>query len=74
LAYKGKYRLPAMTVYRKPNEVLTLIDSGTTSEGWLWLDGSVGINHIDYEMCNDMYDGGIDDSVVLCADVPSGSA
>jgi hypothetical protein len=55
------------------NEVLTVIGSGATSEGGFGSTGrlqEVGINHIDYETCNNLYDGDIVDSVMalcLCA-------
>jgi hypothetical protein len=55
------------------DEVSTVIGSGATSEGGFGLTGrlqEVGINHIDYEMCNDLYNGGLVDSAMLCVGVP----
>jgi hypothetical protein len=56
------------------NDVLTVIGFGTTSEGG---NGSsrlqeVNVNYIDYETCDDLYDGDIVDSIMLCAGVPGG--
>lgn len=51
------------------NEGLTAIDSVATSEGASGSPGrlqEVGVNPIDYETCNDMYDGDNLYSVVLC--------
>jgi hypothetical protein len=58
-------------VYPQNYEALTVIASDVTSD-----DGSrspgrlqeVGINHIDYERCNDLHDGDIVYSVMLCDD------
>jgi trypsin len=52
-----------------------LIGSGATSESGFGSSGrlqEVGINLIDYETCNNLYDGDIADSVVLCVGVPGG--
>jgi hypothetical protein len=54
------------------NEVLAVIGFGATSEGGFGSTGrlqEVSINHIDYETCNDMYDGDIVGCVMLCAGV-----
>jgi trypsin len=56
------------------NDVLTVIGFGATSEGG---PGSsplkeVNVNYIDYETCNNLYNGDIVDSVMLCAGVPGG--
>jgi trypsin len=56
------------------NDVLTVIGFGATSEGG---NGSsrlqeVNVNYIDYQTCNNLYNGEIVDSVMLCAGVPGG--
>jgi hypothetical protein len=57
-------------VYPQNYEALTVIpdvtsDDGSRSPGRLQ---EVGINHIDYERCNDLHDGDIVYSVMLCDD------
>jgi hypothetical protein len=55
--------------------VLTVIGSDDTSKGDFGSTGRLqefGINHIDYETCNSLYDRDIVDSVMLCADVDGG--
>jgi hypothetical protein len=56
------------------NDVLTVIGFGATSEGGYGssLLQEVNVNYIDYETCDDLYDGDIVDSVMLCAGVPGG--
>jgi trypsin len=56
------------------NDVLTVIGFGTTSEGGYGSSRlqEVNVNYIDYETCNDLYNGDIVDSVMLCAGVPGG--
>lgn len=49
------------------NQVLTMIGSSVAWEGGLGPTGrlqEVGINHIDYETCSDLYDGDIVDCSV----------
>jgi hypothetical protein len=51
--------------------------SDKTSEGAFSSPGrlqEVDINHIDYEICNDLYHGGIVYSVVLCVQMCLGAA
>ncbi len=57
-------------------EALTVIESGVTLDDGSGSPGrlqEVGTIHIDYESCNDLYDGDIfcTYSVVLCVCVPS---
>jgi hypothetical protein len=56
------------------NDVLTVIGFGATSEGGYGssLLQEVNVNYIDYETCDDLYNGDIVDSVMLCAGVPGG--
>jgi hypothetical protein len=56
------------------NDVLTVIGFGATSEGGSQSSRlkEVNVNYIDYETCNDLYDGDIVDSVMLCAGVSGG--
>jgi secreted trypsin-like serine protease len=52
---------------------MVIASSDNTSEGIFGSTGrlqEVGINRIDYETCSDLYDGDIDDSAMLFADVP----
>jgi hypothetical protein len=53
---------------------LMVIVSSATSEGGFGSMGrlqEVDIGHVDYETCNDLYDGDIVDSVMLYVDVSS---
>jgi trypsin len=56
------------------DDVLTVIGFGATSEGGYGSSRlqEVNVNYIDYETCNELYDGDIVDSVMLCAGVPGG--
>ena len=56
------------------NDVLTVIGFGATSEGGYGSSRlqEVNVNYIDYETCNNLYNGDIVDSVMLCAGVPGG--
>jgi hypothetical protein len=42
------------------------------SARWVGCRQEVDFNHIDYETCNDLYDGDIIDSIKFCAGVPGG--
>jgi len=56
------------------NDVLTVIGFGALSEGGYGSSRlqEVNVNYLDYETCNELYNGDIVDSVMLCAGVPGG--
>jgi trypsin len=56
------------------NDVLTVIGFGTTVVGGTLSNRlqEVNVNYIDYETCNNLYEGGIVDSVMFCAGVSGG--
>jgi hypothetical protein len=57
------------------NDVLTVIGFGATFEGSFTFSNrlqEVNVNYIDYEICNDLYEGFIVDSIMFCAGVPGG--
>jgi trypsin len=57
------------------NDLLTVIGFGATFEGsstWSTRLQEVNVNYIDFETCNDLYDGAIVDSIMFCAGVPGG--
>ena len=56
------------------NDVLTVIGFGAISEGGYGSSRlqEVNVNYLDYETCNELYNGDIVDSVMLCAGVPGG--
>jgi trypsin len=56
------------------NDILTVIGFGATSEGGNQANKlkKVNVNYIDSATCNNLYDGDIIDSVMLCAGVDGG--